>query len=102
MSKILPRSLDTIWFKQLIICVINASMFQVFVILSVLIYVSHAQDKHNDRKNPCDIFVQDGNNLTLNCSRRNIDRIPGWPEKIENLGNEGTYRHLYFVKYIFE
>ncbi|XP_038212297.1 chondroadherin-like [Zerene cesonia] len=61
---------------------------EVLVILSVLVYGSHAQD---DKKSPCDIFVQDVNNLTLNCSRRNIDKIPLWPEEIKGLGEKDSH-----------
>ncbi|CAK1547081.1 unnamed protein product [Leptosia nina] len=63
---------------------------EVLVIFSVLVYASQAQGV-NDKRSPCDIFVQDGNNLTLNCSRRNIDRIPTWPDKINSLGNKESH-----------
>nr|XP_026488240.1 chondroadherin-like [Vanessa tameamea] len=57
----------------------------VFVLLCALLSASRAED---DVKNgPCDIFIQDVNNLTLNCSRRNIDRIPSWPEEINKVAD---------------
>ncbi|XP_026488240.2 chondroadherin-like [Vanessa tameamea] len=57
----------------------------VFVLLCALLSASRAED---DVKNgPCDIFSQDVNNLTLNCSRRNIDRIPSWPEEINKVAD---------------
>lgn len=39
---------------------------------------------------PCDISIQDTNNLTLNCSRRNIENISDWPEQINDIdkGND--------------
>lgn len=57
------------------------------MILSVLVSASHAQDEVKNGQ--CDIFIQDGNNLTLNCSRRNIESIPAWPEKINKLTDKG-------------
>ncbi|CAH0719481.1 unnamed protein product, partial [Brenthis ino] len=54
----------------------------VFVILCVLVSASHAQ---SDVKNgQCNIQIHDAN-LTLNCSRRNIDIIPAWPEEINKV-----------------
>ncbi|XP_045772075.1 phospholipase A2 inhibitor beta-like [Maniola jurtina] len=59
----------------------------VLVILCVLVYASHALGEVIN--GPCDIFFQDVNNLTLNCSRRNVDRIPNnWPEEMKNVSNQ--------------
>ncbi|CAH2268987.1 chondroadherin-like [Pararge aegeria] len=58
----------------------------VLVILCVLVSASHALGEVIN--GPCDIFFQDVNNLTLNCSRRNIDRIPNWPEAMKNVSNQ--------------
>ncbi|XP_022123640.2 carboxypeptidase N subunit 2-like isoform X1 [Pieris rapae] len=65
--------------------------FRVSVILSVLVYAAHAQSDSNDRKSPCDVSLQDGNNLTLNCSRRDIDSVPKWPQNLESLGDKESH-----------
>ncbi|XP_046979104.1 TLR4 interactor with leucine rich repeats-like [Vanessa cardui] len=57
----------------------------VFVLLCALLSASQAED--DVKKGPCDIFFQDVNNLTLNCSRRDIDRIPSWPEEIHKVAD---------------
>lgn len=46
---------------------------------------------------PCDISVQESN-LTLNCSRRDIDRVPNWPDQINDFqkGN-ADYRTGLFI-----
>lgn len=58
------------------------------MIICVLLSVNRAQSE--DKNRPCDIYIQDVNNLTLNCSRRDIDRIPNWPEEINKAENKGT------------
>ncbi|XP_052740263.1 phospholipase A2 inhibitor beta-like [Bicyclus anynana] len=58
----------------------------VLVILCALVSASHAVGEVINV--PCDIFFQDVNNLTLNCSRRNVDRIPNWPEAMKNVSNQ--------------
>ncbi|CAH2106553.1 unnamed protein product [Euphydryas editha] len=62
------------------------SLRGVIVILCALLSASRAQD--DVKKGPCDVFIQDVNNLTLNCSRRNIDRIPAWPEEIHKIAGK--------------
>lgn len=55
------------------------------MILCVLVSSSRAQEA-DAKKVPCDITTQDSTDLTLNCSRRNIDEIPAnWPERINNI-----------------
>ncbi|XP_013199689.1 phospholipase A2 inhibitor beta [Amyelois transitella] len=54
----------------------------VLVILSVLVSASYGQK--DDVKGACDITLRD-ENLTVNCSRRDISTIPTWPEQINNL-----------------
>ncbi|VVD04545.1 unnamed protein product [Leptidea sinapis] len=61
----------------------------VLVILCALFFSAHAASEGDDDKGgPCEIFVQDVNNLTLNCSRRHIDKIPTWPATLETQGKE--------------
>ncbi|KAJ0177103.1 hypothetical protein K1T71_007112 [Dendrolimus kikuchii] len=68
---------------------------QVLILLCVL--VSSVQARRGDTKSaPCDVFVQDTNNLTLNCSRRNIGKIPEWPEQIENIDKDGHVLITFF------
>ncbi|XP_041978653.1 chondroadherin-like [Aricia agestis] len=50
----------------------------VLVIISVLVYAGWARGEGR----PCDVSVPDVNNLTLNCSRRDITEIPDWPERL--------------------
>lgn len=63
------------------------------MILCVLVSSSRALEA--DAENvPCDITIQDSSNLTLNCSRRNIDEIPEkWPETLNSVdkGNDGDF-----------
>ncbi|CAG9584482.1 unnamed protein product [Danaus chrysippus] len=42
----------------------------------------------NVRNEACDLSVQDVNNLTLNCSRRNIETIPRWPDEINKIDDK--------------
>ncbi|XP_050346326.1 TLR4 interactor with leucine rich repeats-like [Nymphalis io] len=58
---------------------------EVLLLLCALLSTSRAED--DVKSGPCDIFFQDVNNLTLNCSRRNIDRIPSWPEQINKVAD---------------
>ncbi|XP_045448816.1 chondroadherin-like [Melitaea cinxia] len=67
----------------------------VLVLLYALFSASRAQEDENNR--PCDIFLQDINDITLNCSRRNIDRIPAWPEEINKAtGKDACVRITFF------
>ncbi|XP_072932110.1 uncharacterized protein [Epargyreus clarus] len=59
---------------------------EVLVLLCVLISTSHAQS--HAKTGPCDVTIDDVNNLTLNCSRRDIDKIPNWPEQVNNISNK--------------
>lgn len=45
---------------------------------------------------PCDISVEDTSNLTLNCSRRDIVKIPNWPEQINNISKDGHVLVTFF------
>lgn len=67
------------------------------VILCVLVSSIGAQAADDDdRGAPCDIFIQEPNDLTLNCSRRNIDRVPEWPDQVNNFKKGKTEnRFLY-------
>lgn len=64
------------------------------MILCVLVSASRAQGEVKNGN--CDIFIQDGNNLTLNCSRRNIDRIPAWTEEINKLTDKGNTCYVHY------
>ncbi|XP_053607280.1 toll-like receptor Tollo isoform X2 [Plodia interpunctella] len=56
----------------------------VLVILSVLISASYGQAVEVKGGPACDI-TQREDTLTVNCSRRDIDSIPTWPEQINNI-----------------
>lgn len=57
--------------------------------ICVLVSASHALGEVIN--GPCDVFFQDVNNLTLNCSRRNVDRIPNeWPVALKNVSDQGN------------
>ncbi|XP_050670751.1 chondroadherin-like [Leptidea sinapis] len=69
----------------------------VLVILCALFFSAHAASEGDDDKGgPCEIFVQDVNNLTLNCSRRHIDKIPTWPATLETQGKEDGHVRITF------
>ncbi|CAG5031854.1 unnamed protein product [Parnassius apollo] len=63
---------------------------QVLVLLCALVATSGADSEVKNTL--CDVFLQDVNYLTLNCSRRNIETVPNkWPEQIDNIANEGGH-----------
>ncbi|XP_075973353.1 tsukushi-like isoform X2 [Anticarsia gemmatalis] len=73
-----------------------SDMYCVLMILCVLVSSSRAQEPDAESA-PCDITIHDPNNLTLNCSRRNIDEIPDkWPEQINNLDKDGDVLITFF------
>lgn len=61
------------------------------MILCVLVSSSHAQEA--DAVNvtaTCDFSIQASADLTLNCSRRNINEVPEtWPEQVNSI-DKGT------------
>lgn len=63
--------------------------------MCVLVSWSGAQEI--DDSAPCDIFIQDSNNLTLNCSRRNIDIIPEWPKQLNDFEKGKDYREQVYL-----
>lgn len=69
----------------------GVSLLQVLTITIVL--VSSNRAGADAPSAPCDISVEDTSNLTLNCSRRDIVKIPNWPEQINNIskGNASDF-----------
>ncbi|KAG6445885.1 chondroadherin isoform X2 [Manduca sexta] len=67
---------------------------KVLITLCVLVTAGHAADEGHTA--PCDISVQDTSNLTLNCSRRNIQSIPEWPQQINNINEDGDVLITFF------
>ncbi|OWR52457.1 leucine-rich transmembrane protein [Danaus plexippus plexippus] len=54
-------------------------LYAVLILAGVLV---NATAGTNVRNEACDLSVQDVNNLTLNCSRRNIETISHWPDEL--------------------
>ncbi|CAH2037730.1 unnamed protein product, partial [Iphiclides podalirius] len=68
---------------------------QVLVLLCVLAAAGGADSE--TKKAPCEVTVQDVNNLTLNCSRRGIESVPqDWPEKIDAVPDKDGHVLLTF------
>ncbi|XP_026725125.1 protein artichoke-like isoform X2 [Trichoplusia ni] len=70
----------------------------VLMILCVLVSSSHAQEA--DAVNAtatCDFSIQDSADLTLNCSRRNINEVPEtWPEQVNSIDKDGHVLITFF------
>ncbi|XP_026750455.2 chondroadherin-like [Galleria mellonella] len=74
--------------------------FKVLVILCVLISTSYGRE--GNKENPvCDISIRDTDNLTLNCSRKDITTIPtSWPAEINNIEQAGDVLITFFYNNI--
>ncbi|XP_059045375.1 leucine-rich repeat neuronal protein 3-like [Achroia grisella] len=72
----------------------------IIVILYALVSTTYGQQ--GDPKNPvCDISIRDSDNLTLNCSRKNINTIPtGWPEEMNGVEQAGDVLITFFYNNI--
>lgn len=67
----------------------------VFIIFSVLVSSIHTRG-NNAKSAPCDVVIEDENNFSLNCSRRNVAKIPEWPEQINNIDKDGHVLITFF------
>lgn len=68
----------------------------IWVLMIVCVLVSPSRGLVDAESKPCDISIQDTNNLTLNCSRRNIEKISDWPEKINSIDKDGHVLITFF------
>ncbi|KAL4709901.1 hypothetical protein ACJJTC_003864 [Scirpophaga incertulas] len=67
---------------------ITPSVRAAIVIIFVFIASSFGQ---GTTPRTCDIAKHDDNNLTLNCSRRNLHLIPQWPVEINQIKKDGHF-----------
>ncbi|KAM3964551.1 osteomodulin [Aphomia sociella] len=78
----------------------SRSVSKVLVILCVIVSTTYGREG-DTKKSDCDISIRDVNNLTLNCSRREVDAVPTrWPEQLNSVKEVGDVLITFFYNNI--